>query len=131
MINSNAYGFYLALYSLCNHVTEAALDDEVLHNFLNNDKTNYDLLILEPYFCQEPFIAIGHKLNVPVIAVHAMSLTPWYSFLSGNEIALHLQPNLRSAYSNRMTFAERLNNVFINLFEIGLGYFRYLPHQVA
>lgn len=84
MINTNAYGFYSALYSLCNFVLEIALADDVIHDFLKNDKTDYDLLILEPYFCQEPFIAIGHKLNVPVVAVHAMSLTPWYSFLTGN-----------------------------------------------
>ncbi|CAH1398447.1 unnamed protein product [Nezara viridula] len=129
MINTNAYRFYSALYSLCNYVLDIALDDEDLHNFLDNDNTKYDLLIMEPYFCQEPFITLGHKFNVPVIAVHAMSLTPWYSFLTGNEVSLHLQPNLRSQYKNRMTFFERLDNFFINLFEMGVGYFHYIPHQ--
>lgn len=124
------YHFYLALNDFCKTLMEKVFQDKLFMDFLEYDTTKYDVLFLESHFCQEPLIAISHKQNIPAITFQAMSLTPWYSFLSGNEVSLHLQPNLRSPYTNRMNFLQRLRNFFINVFELCMHYYDYIPHQV-
>lgn len=125
------YHFYLALNDFCKTLMEKVFQEKLFMEFLENDTTKYDLLFLESHFCQEPLIAISHKKNIPAITFQAMGLTPWYSFLSGNEVSLHLQPNMRSPYTNRMDFVQRLRNFFINVFELCIHYYHYIPHQQA
>ncbi|CAH1398448.1 unnamed protein product [Nezara viridula] len=125
------YSFYFALNDFCKTLMEKVFQEKLFMEFLEYDTTKYDLLLLESHFCQEPLIAISHKQKIPAVTFQAMSLTPWYSFLSGNEVSLHLQPNMRSPYTNRMSFLQRLHNFFINVLELCIHYYDYIPHQQA
>ncbi|CAH1402299.1 unnamed protein product [Nezara viridula] len=128
-MSHNVYLFYFAFWRFCSNVMELAYQDKNLQKLIHSEELSYDLLILEPFFAQESLIAFGHKMNVPVIALHPISLSPWPAHLSGNEFSLSLSPNYRTGYTSRMTLTQRLDNTFINLIEFFTAYFLYLPQQ--
>nr|XP_014272070.1 UDP-glucuronosyltransferase 1-6 isoform X1 [Halyomorpha halys] len=131
MVAAGGYGFPLTLVDFCETLMEKVFQDKLFMDFLEHDKTKYDVLLLESHFCVEPLIAISHKLNIPAITFQAMGHSTWYEFLTGGEVSFHLQPNMRSPYTNRMTFFQRLDNFFINLFDLCVNYYWYIPHQQA
>ncbi|XP_014292889.1 UDP-glycosyltransferase UGT5 [Halyomorpha halys] len=127
--NLNVYVFYFAFWKFCSNAMKLAYQDKSLQKLIHSEELNYDLVILEPYFAQESLIAFGHKLNVPVIGLHPLSLSPWAAYLTGNEFSLTLSPNYRSGYTSNMTLAQRFDNTLINLIEFFTAYFLYLPMQ--
>ncbi|XP_066906305.1 UDP-glycosyltransferase UGT5-like [Halyomorpha halys] len=108
---------------------EVAFQDRTLQEVIKSENLDYDLVITEPFYGVEPLVALGHKLSVPVVAIHPLSFTPWGSYLSGNELSFHLMPNIRTTYTNEMTFFQRLNNVLVNLIEFSIAYFHYIPNK--
>lgn len=128
-MNHNVYLFYFAFWKFCSNAMKLAYQDKTLQKLINSEELNYDLLVLEPFFAQESLIAFGHKMNVPVIGLHPISLSPWPAYLSGNEFSFSFSPNFRTPYTSRMTLTQQLDNAFINLIEFFTAYFLYLPQQ--
>ncbi|XP_014274350.1 UDP-glycosyltransferase UGT4 [Halyomorpha halys] len=126
----NVHTFYISAWDFFTNIMEAAFQDPTLQEVIKSENLDYDLVITEPFYGLEPLVALGHKLNVPVVAIHPLSLTPWGSYLTGNEMSFHLMPNIRTVYTNEMTFFQRLNNVLVNLIEFSVAYFHYLPTKV-
>lgn len=109
-------------------VTEIAYQDEKIQKLIKDDNLNFDLLIAEPLFGQESFVAIGHKLNVPVIGVYPLSLSPWATYSSGNPLLPYV-PNFRTTYTDHMTFFQRLDNTLISFIELLCAIYYYFPKQ--
>ncbi|CAH1406761.1 unnamed protein product [Nezara viridula] len=123
----NTYMFYPSSWNFFTEVMETAFQDQTLQEVIKSENLDYDLVITEPFYGHEPLVALGHKLNVPVVAIHPLGLTPWGAYLSGNELSFHLMPNIRTAYTNEMTFFQRFDNLLINSIEFSIAYFHYIP----
>lgn len=128
-VGENVYMFYPVFWRIFTDLMEVAFQQPALQEVITAKNTKYDLVITEPFYAQEPLVAFGHKLNVPVVAIHPLSLTPWVAYLTGNELSFHLMPNIRTTYTNEMTFFQRLDNLLVNLIEFSVAYFHYIPNK--
>ncbi|XP_024215539.1 UDP-glycosyltransferase UGT4 [Halyomorpha halys] len=129
VVRRNLYTLYPVFWRIFTDLMEVAFQDPTLQEVIKSENLDYDLVIIEPFYAQEPLVALGHKLNVPVVGIHPLSLTPWGAYLSGNEMSFHLMPNIRTPYTNEMTFFQRLDNLLVNLIEFSVAYFHYVPNK--
>lgn len=131
MVGLSRYMFYPVLTRSSLDVMEVAFQDDALQNLIKAEDLQFDLVIVEAFFVSEPLVAFGHKLNAPVVGIYPLAPTPWISFLTGSEVSFSLMPNIRTEYTNEMTFLERVDNTLINLMELTSYYFYYIPRQVV
>lgn len=64
---------------------EKTLKMENVRRLIDSD-LEFDLIILETTFLQEPFIALGHKFNAPVVEYVPAGNMMWSYWLHGNPI---------------------------------------------
>ena len=121
--------FYHNFWNFCHNHMELVFQDGTIQKLIKAENLDFDLIIIESMFAQEPFVAFGHKLKVPVVTIHPFSHTPWQSFLTGNEFSFSLKVNYRSKFTEDMSFVQRLYNSLLNIIEFTTGYFYYLPKQ--
>jgi glucuronosyltransferase len=48
--------------------TEHALNSKAVQNFIQNDKSKFDLVISEQFF-QEAFLMFAHKYKAPIVTI--------------------------------------------------------------
>ncbi|CAH1390771.1 unnamed protein product [Nezara viridula] len=130
MVGLNRYRFFSFIARVLSELMEVTFQEETLQNLIKAEDLQFDLVIIEP-FVSEPLVAFGHKLNVPVVNIYPLAPSPWVSYLTGGEVSFSLMPNIRTEYTNQMTFLERLDNTLINLIELVTNYFYYIPRQEA
>ncbi|KAF7987446.1 hypothetical protein HCN44_003208 [Aphidius gifuensis] len=111
----------LSLYNMLatsvgNDLCKGLLENSKIKNIINNPPTDppYDLIIME-LFAANCFMALGHKLSIPVIAT-STSFWPWTSAMLGNPENLAVTPNILIYNFDRMNFFDRMYNVIFTFY---------------
>ncbi|XP_014286425.1 UDP-glycosyltransferase UGT4 [Halyomorpha halys] len=109
---------FIGLWALCPLFLDAIFELPEFQEFLNDKDLKFDLVILEPFFCQQPFLAFGHKYGAPVVSMVSSSMSPRISAAAGNSHPLAYIPNLKLKFTDHMTFWERAQNAFVGIVEL-------------
>ncbi|XP_065220396.1 UDP-glucosyltransferase 2-like isoform X2 [Planococcus citri] len=95
--------------SNCDKVLGLEYVKQLIHS---NDKNNQiDLIMAEVYHVQCIHL-LAYKLNVPLILVHPLSTAMGTDYFVGNPVVLSTTPMGYSAFTTKMNFWQRLENVF-------------------
>lgn len=116
------------LYTIGLNATEHALNNIEVQSLINSNDIKYDLMIVEQ-FNQEAFLMLGHKLNIPIVSIATLGYGIASSGFMGFMTPWSHVPHEFLPYDDRMTFLERLNNVKVNLIEMMIRKYSYLPKQ--
>lgn len=92
------------------YMCEAILADERLKKAIN-DTADYDLLFVECYTVP-CFLALGVKLNVPVIWYAAASTAKAHDYLTGNLVSPAIGGSIVNGFLRRPTFTQRLQQFY-------------------
>lgn len=109
---------FTGFWSMCPKILDPVFDLPEFQEFLNDKDSNFDLVIVEPFFCQQPFLAFGHKYGAPVVSMVSTSISSKISAAAGNPHPLSYIPNLKLAFTDHMTFWERAQNTFVGIMEL-------------
>ncbi|XP_050524846.1 UDP-glycosyltransferase UGT5-like [Daktulosphaira vitifoliae] len=105
-----------------------ALDKDAVKNFIENDKSNFDLVIFENFFA-ESHVTLGHKYNAPVVQLVSANVNPRISQWHGNPYHPGYIPEVTSNFPTNMTFIQRTINVAYMLCSTWLNKMIYIPQQ--
>ncbi|XP_046659554.1 UDP-glycosyltransferase UGT5-like isoform X1 [Homalodisca vitripennis] len=111
-------------------ILENLLHNQNITNLIESDE-KFDLVVLEAIFAQEALLAFGHRFNAPVINLHTFGAFSPINAVSGNSLALGYIPDYPLSFSNRMSFYERILNVYSATTSLHYYYSQYLPGQEA
>lgn len=92
---SNKLPGFLHAFSLGPFVTRKALDKPAVRNFVLNDRSAFDLVIVENFY-HECFVTLGHKYNVPVIQLLSFVTNPRVSQWQSNPFDPSYIPDINS-----------------------------------
>ncbi|VVC33306.1 UDP-glucuronosyl/UDP-glucosyltransferase [Cinara cedri] len=106
--------------------TRMYLADKVVQKFIKEDKSSFDLIIVEAFF-QECTVALGHKYNAPVISI--VPVTPWLSISrwSANPTDFSYIKDFTLDGGRSLNFWERFTNTFVGLYTLFLEPITYIP----
>jgi glucuronosyltransferase len=106
------------------------LQDPGVQELIHSKESQFDLIIMEAFF-NDCFLGFVHKFRVPVVQVCSFGGTEWMGDWVGNPNPYAYVPGGFLAYSDHMTFWERLTNTLNGIAQqIGRKYY-YLPQQDA
>lgn len=108
--------------------TKFAFDSPVVKDFIENDKTRFDLVISEQ-FQQEAFNMFAHKYNCPLVTLATLDYSHFMDRAKGLMTPYSFVPHALSYSTDRMTFFERVENLFVSLYDAIGRKFYYLPKQ--
>lgn len=108
--------------------TKYAFDSPNLKNFIENDRTPFDLVISEQ-FQQEAFNMFAYKYNCPLIVIGTLDYADFMDRAKGALTPWSHIPHFLSQSTDRMTFFERVENTVYSLFDAIGRKFYYLPKQ--
>ena len=108
--------------------TKIALDSPVVKEFIEKDKTPFDLIIVEQ-FQQEAFNMFAIKYNCPLMTIGTLDIADYMDRARGALTPWSHVPHFLSYKTDRMTFFERLENTAVSLFDAIGRKFYYLPKQ--
>lgn len=108
--------------------TTAALKAPAVKNFIETDRTPFDLVISEQ-FQQEAFNMFSLKYNCPLIVIGTLEAADFMDRSRGSISPWSHVPHFLSYSSDRMSFLQRLENTAISLFDALGRKFYYLPKQ--
>nr|XP_014286413.1 UDP-glucuronosyltransferase 2B23-like isoform X2 [Halyomorpha halys]XP_014286417.1 UDP-glucuronosyltransferase 2B23-like isoform X2 [Halyomorpha halys] len=106
------------LWPMCNIFLDIAFKMEKFQQFLNDTDSKFDLLIIEPFFCQQPLMALAQKYRASVVAIVTIYISPGISAASGTPFPMAYVPNMNSALTDHMSFWERVENTFFSFIEL-------------
>ncbi|XP_072384379.1 uncharacterized protein [Diabrotica undecimpunctata] len=127
--NDHALTRYLTAYHLFNRNIDKChqgLSSPTFQKFLKMRKQRYDVVIFE-YFAVDCFLGVVSKINAPIIGLSSSTLMPWISERVGNPSNTAYVPNNLLAFSDKMTFWERVENTLISIVHKLLFQFYKLP----
>ncbi|CAH1402289.1 unnamed protein product [Nezara viridula] len=101
----------------CKFMLDKVFDSKVLKAFLNDRDSKFDMVITETFFCQEPFIALGHKYGAIQVSVQTINLFMGLSRLTGNPHNPAYVPSPVFPSSHHMNFWERSKSTIANLID--------------
>uniref|UniRef100_A0A1I8P863 UDP-glucuronosyltransferase n=1 Tax=Stomoxys calcitrans TaxID=35570 RepID=A0A1I8P863_STOCA len=110
--------------------TEHALKQPKIQELINHPhpRGEYDLLLCEQFY-QEPFLALAHLYDIPVVTSGTLGFENHMSQMMGLLSPWSFIPHGFTDYSDRMTFKERLLNTYYSLGEDILREFHYFPQM--
>lgn len=108
--------------------TKFAFDSPVVKNFIENDRTPFDLVISEQ-FQQEAFNMFSHKYNCPLMVLGTLDCTDFMDRAKGAMTPWSHVPHFFSHSTDRMTFLQRIENTAYSLYDAIGRKFYYLPKQ--
>ncbi|XP_014289130.1 UDP-glucosyltransferase 2 [Halyomorpha halys] len=98
----------------CSFMLDSALESESLTAFLKDTDSKFDMVITETFFCQEPFIALGHKYGAVQVSVQTISLFMGLARVTGNPHNPAYMPSSLFPLTHHMNFWERSKNTLVN-----------------
>ncbi|CAH1403021.1 unnamed protein product [Nezara viridula] len=114
---------FTGFWSLCPGFLDAIFELPEFREFLNDRDSKFDLVIVEPFFCQLPFLAFGHKYGAPIVSLVSTSMSPRLSAAAGNSHPFSYIPNLKLKFTDHMTFWERFQNTVVGTVELIVDYY--------
>ncbi|CAH1402291.1 unnamed protein product [Nezara viridula] len=122
-------GFLFRLFGLrlvCKLLLDDAFKSEGLKAFLNDTNSKFDMVITETFFCQEPFVALGHKYGAIQVSVQTITLFMALSRVTGNPHNPAYVPSIVCPSSHQMNFWERSKSALANLLDYLISHITWL-----
>lgn len=113
-------GFFFKLLGprlFCKFMLDGVLESEGLKAFLNDKYSHFDMVITETFFCQEPFIALGHKYGAIQVSVQTVNIFMGLSRITGNPHNPAYIPSSVFPSAHHMNFWERSKSTFVNILD--------------
>ncbi|CAH1402285.1 unnamed protein product [Nezara viridula] len=107
--DSGFFSKIIGLQLFCPKVIDLTMESEGLRGFLNDTDSKFDMVITETFFCQEPFIALGHKYGAIQVSVVPVALSLSLARVTGNPHNPAYVSSDMSA-SDQMDFWQRSKN---------------------
>ncbi|XP_014289139.1 UDP-glycosyltransferase UGT5 [Halyomorpha halys] len=101
----------------CKFMLDGILEAKSLQAFLNDTDSKFDMVVTETFFCQEPFIALGHKYGAVQVSVQTISLFMGLARATGNPQNPAYMPMPVFPMTHNMNFWQRSKNTFVNLLD--------------
>ncbi|XP_017087037.2 UDP-glycosyltransferase UGT5-like [Drosophila bipectinata] len=132
MAEVSSFTFSRMVHTIGPESTDFAFEHpEVQALFNAKDKVGkYDLLLVEQCF-NEGALILGHLYQIPAITISTFGYANYFSQLHGIISPWSYVPHLYMPYSDRMSFWERIGNVFTSGADDLLRKFSYYPEQDA
>jgi len=108
--------------------TKVTLDSPVVKDFIEKDRTPFDLIIVEQ-FQQEALNMFAIKYRCPLITIGTLDIADYMDRARGALTPWSFVPHFLAYKSDRMTFYQRLENTAVSLFDAIGRKFYYLPKQ--
>ncbi|XP_075228069.1 UDP-glycosyltransferase UGT5-like [Lycorma delicatula] len=108
---------------------ERLFEKPEIQELIQSTNLMYDVVLLETFFCHEPFVALGYKFNAPVVNLHPFRAEEWISNILRNPQPLSYVPNFRVRITDKMNFYERAVNMALSVAQIISGHLYYIPKQ--
>lgn len=110
--------------------TEMFVSDPVVRRFVADDRSSFDLVLVESFF-QECTVALGHKYGAPVVRI--VPVTPWASVSrwAANPSDFAYVKDFILDGGKRLRFWERVTNAYIGLYGLLAEPVVYLPRMQA
>lgn len=111
---------FTGLWPMCSVFLDPVFKIPKFQEFLKDERqsSKFDLLLIEPFFCQQPLMAFAHKYGASVIAIVTTYISPGIAALSGNPYPMAYVPNMKLTLTDHMNFWERVENTFFSFIEI-------------
>ncbi|KAH8324775.1 hypothetical protein KR074_000597, partial [Drosophila pseudoananassae] len=126
------FEFFRMVYTMGIHNTDFAFDQPEIQAVINekNKVGRYDLLLTEQFF-NEGALILGHLYQIPIVTLSTSGYANYLSQLVGIVSPWSYVPHKWMAYTDRMTFWERIGNAFVSGSEDLYREFKYYPEQDA
>lgn len=125
--NQYVWNLLPAIWNFGMTFTNLTLNHPRFQEFLQSD-AKFDVVVVE-IFLSEALLALGHHFNAPVIGVSTFGASKWTTDLVGTPVISSYVPNPFTGLSDRMTFGERVRNLFFCYFEDVAIPILYTPKQ--
>jgi hypothetical protein len=106
---------------------EETLNHTNVQKLIHSDE-KFDVVIVEQ-FMNEAQKALATRFNAPLILFSTMGANSWVNQLIGNPQPLAYIPEALLGYSSKMTFSQRLVNIFTYVAQLGLNHFYIYPEH--
>jgi hypothetical protein len=106
---------------------EQTLNHTNMQKLIHSDE-KFDVVIVEQ-FMNEAQKALATRFNAPLILFSTMGANSWVNQLIGNPQPLAYIPEALLGYSSKMTFSQRLVNIFTYAAQLGLNHFYMYPEH--
>lgn len=113
----------------CALMNEYTLRDPAVQKLLNSENEKFDLVIIE-LLSNEALLGFGAHFNAPIIGMSTFGQLKYVNHMMHSPAPLSLIPHPFLSFTDRMTYSERLQNVFFNILEDVMSYFFHFPLQV-
>ncbi|CAH1402991.1 unnamed protein product [Nezara viridula] len=123
-------GCWYEMFGLWRHCTgmTSFMLSEITH-LLPPKSENFDVVIVEPHFCQEPLGILGHYYNAHLVTIMPGPVNPSIAYHTGTPTNPSYIPLIRAGFTDRMNFWERLENTFLTTSELIGHHLYFLPVQ--
>lgn len=121
--DQNIYDKISVLHEMGLFITNFTLYHPRITEFLARPDQQFDLVICE-YFLNEAMLGFGQHFGAPVIAFSTFGASPMTIDMVGSPAPLSYIPYFMLPLTNKMTFAERLENTLAT----ALDYLLYIGH---
>lgn len=108
-------------------MTNATISHPRFQQLLRSD-AKFDVIVID-IVVSEALLGLGHHFNAPVIAMSPQGALKWINDLVGTPDIPSYVPLTFLAFSDRMTFLERAENLFYSYVEDLFVALSYLPRQ--
>lgn len=112
--------------SLAINITENYISSPDVQNFIKNDQSTFDLVIVESFF-QECTVAMGHKYGAPVVNI--IPVAPWVtqSLQAANPYDFSYIKDFKLDSGISLGFQSRLLNTLFGLYGLIIEPAVYIP----
>ncbi|KAF6206164.1 hypothetical protein GE061_017389 [Apolygus lucorum] len=129
MMNMATFGQTFLIGEMSLYVARKLFEEEPLVTKLINSNEKYDMVILENYFSQEYASALCHKFKAPCVSMVGLLDSTWINEMSGLPDNPSYMVDFKAETTDKMTFIERLKNVYIWTSTMLLSYYYALGPQ--
>lgn len=126
-------GVFYKIHSLWNFgyvTTKFTLDSPPVKKFIAEDNSHFDLVISEQ-FQQESMNMFAYKYNCPIIVIGTLDYAEHMHQARGQITPWSHVPHFLSYSTDKMNFFERIENIFVSLFDVLGRKFYYMPKMNA
>uniref|UniRef100_A0A1B6LY74 UDP-glucuronosyltransferase n=1 Tax=Graphocephala atropunctata TaxID=36148 RepID=A0A1B6LY74_9HEMI len=121
------FGVFLTkgFYARCEHFLKHEKIQELLHS-----GEKYDLVLSEATRGEESILVFGHIFQAPTVALWSSGQSVILNSLTGNALSIaHVPDYATFAFTNRMSFFERLKNAVSAVVSLTYYHFHHLPRH--
>lgn len=115
------------LYGLGLMLTSHTLSHPKVQDLIKS-KTHFDVIVLE-IFVNEAMLGFGKLFNAPIVGMSTFGANNWINDMVGTPSPLSYNPHFMLEYTEKMSFSQRLHNLFVNLMDYAVMKFWYHPAQ--